>query len=574
MRSKLRALLKQELIIGFIASALILTCNVASNSSSPPPFSSSFYRFPQQSAYAVNDDRPNKDLFLTHGVASGDVTNHSAIIWARVNKQAQMYVEYDNNPNFLHPSSSTGNLANQSTDFTSKIKLEGLNPHTRYYYRVWFADATNQVSRNDDPSTTSKSVVGTFVTAPATLPLSTSKRVPVSFIFGADVGGQKYCRPVDKGGYSIFAKMEELSPDFFIDNGDMIYADDTCPSNGPDGPGGWQNIPGNFSAINDPKINWTDLDQVRNVYLRHWQYNHADPYLQNFLENTSMYSQWDDHEVINDFGAPWTYWNSANKDRVGYPNIVNVGRDAFFSYSPIDRNHDDPNRIYRSFSWGPDLDVLIIDARSYRSLNSLADTPENNKTLLGSEQLHWLEQSLLNSKATWKVISSDVPISFPTGSNASIFGHDGWASGNETANPTSQTGFEREFQSLLRFLDENNIKDVVFVTTDVHFAANIKYEQDANGDGDKLLFYELVSGPLSAIRVGMPAGFPLPKLDTTFNPTLLYQEGGIFNFGYIRIDNTNSSDSDIVKGKAHLIADVRGEDGNPRPYSSINLSPQ
>ena len=32
--------------------------------------------------------------------------------------------------------------------------------------------------------------------------------------------------------------MKELSPDFFIANGDMIYAGDKCPADGPDGPSG------------------------------------------------------------------------------------------------------------------------------------------------------------------------------------------------------------------------------------------------------------------------------------------------------------------------------------------------
>ena len=206
----------------------------------------------------------------------------------------------------------------------------------------------------------------------------------LSFVFAADLGGQKHCRQVDKGGYSIFEKMQEKLPDFFIANGDMIYAADQCPVEGPTS--NWHNIRGNFSGIADPDINWTNIDQVRDVYIKHWQYNRADPYLQSLLQNTSMYSQWDDHEVINDFGALWPYWNSINEDREGYHNIVKEGRDAFFNYSPIDRNHDDINRIYRSFSWGPNLDLIILDARSYRSPNNLADTVENNKTMLGNEQ--------------------------------------------------------------------------------------------------------------------------------------------------------------------------------------------
>jgi alkaline phosphatase D len=517
-------------------------------------------------AYAAQQVN-NNYLFITHGIASGDVTNQSVIIWSRANREAQLHVEYDTDPNFSHPDSSKTALANQTTDYTAHVKLEGLSPDTLYYYRLWFSSDTSPQSKNAS-SVVSDNMTGSFRTA---INPSASSNKDIKFIFAADLGGQMHCRQIDKGGYSIFSEMQELSPDFFIANGDMIYAGDKCPFEGPDG---WRNIQGNFSGISDPDVNWTDISQVHDVYLKHWQYNREDPYLQRFLQNTSMYSQWDDHEVINDFGASWQHWNSFNTDREGYPNIVKAGREAFFNYSPIDRNADDPNRIYRSFNWGPDLDLLILDARSYRSPNSMADKPENNKTMLGSEQLQWLKQKLLTSSATWKVISSDVPISVPTGSNASVLGRDGWASGNETTttntttNSFSKTGFERELQGLLKYLDYNNIKNIVFVTTDVHFPANIRYEIDANGDGDKLIFHELISGPLSAFRFGLSGGVPIPKLDTTFNPKLLYEEGGIFNFGYVKIQRTPEDN------KVHLIAEVRSEDGLARANSLLDLAPQ
>jgi alkaline phosphatase D len=501
-------------------------------------------------------------LIISHGIASGDITDDSAIVWSRSNRDAQMHVEYDTNSNFSQPkSTNTAMLNNQTTDYTTHVKLEGLSPDTLYYYRVWFSIPPLSQA-NKITSLTSDTLAGSFRTSPDP---SLSSNKTISFIFAADLGGQKHCRQVDKGGYSIFEKINEISPDFFIANGDMIYAADECPVQGPSDD--WKNIPGNFSGIADPEISWTNVDQVRDTYLKHWQYNRADPYLQGFLQNTSMYSQWDDHEVINDFGALWSYWNSFNNDREGYSNIVNEGRKAFFDYSPIDRNLDDINRIYRSFNWGPYLDLFILDGRSYRSPNSIADTPENNKTLLGSEQLEWLEQGLINSSAIWKVISSDIPISVPTGANASILGRDGWANGNET-NFSSKTGFERELQQLLEFLDNNNIKNVVFVTTDVHFPANILYEVDANGDGDKLIFHELISGPLSAFRFGTPGGAPIPKLDTTFNPKILYEEGGIFNFGYVEVQK--KPEDNLV----HLSTQVIDENGLARPGSLLDLKPQ
>jgi alkaline phosphatase D len=180
--------------------------------------------------------------------------------------------------------------------------------------------------------------------------------------------------------------------------------------------------------------------------------------------------------------------------------------------------------------------------------------------MLGRRQLEWLKRGLSSSKAVWKVVSSDVPLSVPTGSSA--LGRDGWANGTDPA-VSPQTGFERELLDLVRFLDDKNVKNVVVMATDVHFPATIKYELDANGDGDMLVFHELTAGPLSA----SPRPEPPSKLDPTLNPVLLYAEGGIFNFAYVRIEEG-------AGGKARFIADVRGEDGQPRPRSLLELVPQ
>ena len=267
-----------------------------------------------------------------------------------------------------------------------------------------------------------------------------------------------------------------------------------------------------------------------------------------------MISQWDDHEVINDFGVGWTYWNSATIERAGYPNLVSAGLDTFFAYSPVERQPADPDRIYRSFRYGQDVELFVLDARSYRDRNDLPDTADQDKVMLGKEQLAWLVQRIASSTATWKVVSSDVPISITTGSVA--FGRDAWA--NLGAEPS---GFERELLRMLSELDRINAQNVVFVTTDVHFAQTIRYTFDADGDGDLLVLHELISGPLNAIRA-----VPRP-LDPAANPTSLYAEGGIFNFSYVRIERQPD-------GNVHLIADVRGPDGAPRPGSHLDLTPQ
>jgi len=485
-------------------------------------------------------------LAITHGVASGDVTASSAIIWTRASGPARMFVEYDADPTFQRPESGAIVQLLESTDYTGVVRLERLSPGTRYHYRVWL-----EQSGAGGPPTISESRAGTFGTAPEA-PTSG----PVSFVFGADLGGDGYCRRIH-GGYEIFRVMQELAPDFFVAMGDMVYADRTCPANGPDG---WRNRPGGFRDVDNLAVDWTNLAQLREIYLRHWSYNRADASLRAFLAAVPMYATWDDHEVINDFGGGWSHWNALNATRAGYSNLVEAGREAFFSYSPIDRDPAQPNRIYRSFNWGRHLDLFVLDTRSYRSRNDLPDTAENEKTMLGVEQLQWLMRGLAESTATWKAVVSSVTLSVPTGGpGAAIFGRDGWANGSG-GDIASRTGFERELLDLIRFLDENRIANVVFLAGDIHQAASIRYEIDANDDGRPLVFHEFVVGPLSATtRAGQN-----PPLDPTLNPTLLYGEGGFFNFGFIRVDPQPD-------GEALLTADVRGADGRQRPGSLVVL---
>lgn len=479
-------------------------------------------------------------LEITHGIASGDITNTTAVVWARANREAKMMVRYQPIAG-SEPSKQVSTRNAADTDFTAQVQLTNLVANTRYRYEVWFEAGHEHSSVQ----------AGSFKTAP-----TDNTPAPVSFIWGGDLGGQTYCRQAEDG-YAIFQHMLAFDPDFFIANGDMIYADNECPEQGPEGR---VNVPGDFVGVSDSTVDWQTLGQVQEVFNAHWRYNRADAHFQAFLRQTPMYVQWDDHEVINDFGGRGTNY-SVTPERRGYPNIVTAGRKAMFDFQPMMRHPDEPDRIYRSVRWGRELEVFIIDARSYRSENMLEDRPENAKTLLGLEQLKWLQEGLAHSTATWKVVSSDVPLAIGTGSRADEFGRDAFANGTAPG-LAARTGAERELLALLRSLDQANVRNLVFVATDVHFAAQIRYENDFDGDGDPLLFHELISGPLSAVRNPAP-----PAFDPTLHPVVLYAEGGIFNFGTVRLGDSST-------GTTHLWTDIRDDQGRIRAGSELELGPQ
>ncbi len=478
-------------------------------------------------------------------IASGDVTSTGAMVWGQVDMAAEMEVEYSLDSQFVDSMRVQGPVVDESCDFSGQIELHNLVPASRYFYRVLFRD---RLAHADAPSGLTTSATGTFQTAP--MPTISA---PVRFVFSGDLGGQGFCRHTAEG-YRIFSALLERRPDFFIASGDFIYADSICPSQGP---AGWTNVPGAFAGINDAKVDWMDPTAVRALYRDHWRYQFEDEQLSTFLRQVPIYPQWDDHEVINDAGWGWDYWNADAQTREGFKNVVAAGVEAFFQHLPIRRNSMDRQRTYRQFQWGQDLDVMLLDGRSYRSRNDAPD--EAGKTLLGRQQLAWLKDTLAHSRATWKVVSVDVPLSVPTGSK---FGRDAWANG-DTMDPAGRTGFEHELLDLMRFLDDQQVKNVVFLAADVHFAAQIQYAIDLNGDGNPLIMHELIAGPLSAMRRQPPAaGF-----DSTLHPLVLYAEGGFSNFGSVTIARQ-------ADGHVHLIAQVYDEQGNLRPGSTFDLKPQ
>jgi alkaline phosphatase D len=110
--------------------------------------------------------------------------------------------------------------------------------------------------------------------------------------------------------------------------------------------------------------------------------------------------------------------------------------------------------------------VFVLDARSYRDRNDLRRTPENDKDMLGREQIAWLVDGIRQSTATWKIVSSDVPMSIGTGSVA--FG----GMRGRTSAPSRPASNGNCFGCCRGSIAPTS-SNVVFVTTDVHFAQTI-----------------------------------------------------------------------------------------------------
>ena len=118
--------------------------------------------------------------------------------------------------------------------------------------------------------------------------------------------------------------------------------------------------------------------------------------------------------------------------------------------------------------------MFRIDKRTYRGPNSSNDQeePGPETAFLGEAQKRWLKQSLLGSKATWKVIASDMPVGLVVGDGEGQF--ENGANGDGPV-----LGREHDLAEILRFIRDNGIKNVVWLTADVHYTAARRSGQSA-----------------------------------------------------------------------------------------------
>jgi alkaline phosphatase D len=251
-------------------------------------------------------------------------------------------------------------------------------------------------------------------------------------------------------------------------------------------------------------------------YRGNFAYNLLDENKRRFAAEVPFLVQWDDHEVRNNWYPGQILGDERYHERSA-SLLAAYARRAMFEYNPMRFDADDPERVYRSFAFGPSLEVLMLDERSYRGANSpnRQTTLDDSAAFIGGPQLAWLKRRLLASRATWKVIASDMPLSLvvpdlnpdvPKGT------YEAWANGDNGP----PLGRELEIASLLAFIKNSAIRNVVWVTADVHYAAALHYAPERAQFADFDPFWEFVAGPLHAGTFGPNA------LDATFGPEVKF----------------------------------------------------
>lgn len=226
---------------------------------------------------------------------------------------------------------------------------------------------------------------------------------------------------------------------------------------------------------------------------------------QQLAANIPLYTSWDDHDYFNN-------------DLSGIPEgFTAEDRDAVRSVwhqnwnNPETENRD----IYFNTRLGP-VELIMLDTRSCRDNGRRGEYG----SYLGIEQLNWVKQTLKNSKAEFKVISSGT-----MWSDYITPGKDSWG--------TWDTETREE---LFNFIEAENISGVLLISGDRHGARGFTIPRPSG-----FAFYEFEAASLG----GVPGPDAMAK--DTSNQLFGYHGTDVIAFGEFTFDTKRNAPSVVFR---------------------------
>jgi len=432
-----------------------------------------------------------------HGVASGDPLPGKVIIWTRVTPDTIIPGDIDVNwriatdTNFTQIINSGVIYTNDTVDYTVKVDVTGLQPNTWYYYEF------NALGKN--------SLIGRTKTTPV-----------------GDVDSIRFavvaCAHFEHGYYNAYERIVNRNDiDAVLHLGDYIYEYAAG--------GGYTT---DTVRKHDPENEILTLADYR---IRYSQYR-LDPQLRSLHQQYPWIIVWDDHETANNSwigGAE----NHDTTSEGSWEDRKSAGVQAHHEWLPIrlpDQNSY--QRIYRKFSYGNLLDLIMLDTRlEARDEQVSATSPQlddTTRTLLGATQYNWLINKLDSSNAQWKMLGQQVmvaPLTF------------GWPL-YTPVNTDQWDGYPVERDKLFNHIMNNNINNIVVLTGDIHtsWANDLPFgNYDPPNSGSVGVEFVTTSVTSAALPITLPGGASLIK---TLNPHMKYVN--LTERGYLIVDINKS----------------------------------
>ncbi len=334
-----------------------------------------------------------------YGVASGDPSASSVVIWTATEPSAQWHgatVSWQVGTDSLLTNVVQNGTAvlDSARGFTIKHEVNQLQPNTRYFFSF---------SVNGNTSAT-----GITQTAPD----AASSKLSFALVSCSSLFSGYF------NGYRQIAAMKNLSAVIHV--GDYIY-DFVDPD----------------ERIRIPQ---PEPANPANNVVEDWRNRHRlyllDPDLREARRVLPWIQTWDNHDVLR--------------------NNPDASSKAFREFIPFKEDPSDTLKIWRTIRYGNLLDIMMLDINVEARKDSF---PSGNKTVMTNAQFNWLKNELKNSSATWKFIGSEKLFSPWNLQGVSL---PGGGLGN------TWNGFSESRDSLLAHIKQNDIKNTVVLSGDLH----------------------------------------------------------------------------------------------------------
>jgi len=328
-----------------------------------------------------------------HGVASGDPTATSVILWTRVTpaEQGAITVSWE-----VATDEKFQNIVNNGTttttverDYTVKIDTIDLVAGTQYYYRFKSAEKYSPVGRT------------------MTLPVDDVTKVKLAVMSCANYPAGYFHAYADAATVPDIDAVVHLG-DYLYEYGREGYAAEDAASLGR------EVLPAH------------EVLSLADYRTRYAQYK-TDLGLQSLHAHAPFICVWDDHEVANDTWKAGA--ENHNADEGDFTERKMAALQAYFEWLPVrpigDKEFSDV--IYRGFQFGNLVNLIMLDTRlvgrdqqldyanyidsssgAFNAGNFATDVFDTNRTLLGLTQLNWLQDQLHTSQATWQVLGQQI----------------------------------------------------------------------------------------------------------------------------------------------------------------------
>jgi alkaline phosphatase D len=398
------------------------------------------------------------EIHLAQGTLAGEVTTTTAILQARLTASPGLVAgdvpgapgmgrfEIGTSESLENARQMPWGTATAERDFILKAHVDGLRPNTHYYYRVVYGP---------DAGMAKPGPTGRFRTLPAS-----GTAAPVNFIltsclnyafFRDGAKDQPAYRGPDRDlGYPALDALLRLQPDFCIFDGDCVYYDHPVATRA----------------------------QTQAELRKKWHEQYVQPRFVKLFARVPTYWMKDDHDHRkNDSDATGDYAPSHE-----------LGIATFREQVPV-VNPSDPRAVtYRTLRVGRELQLWMVEGRDYRSPNRMPDGPA--KSIWGPEQKAWLQRTLKESDATFKILVSPTPLIGPDDAS-------------KLDNHVNPLGFKQEGEAFLAWLKNSGVAPGSFyiICGDRHW----KYHS-VHSTG----YEELTCGALNRenSRMGRPPGDP------------------------------------------------------------------